>query len=195
MKVKGLLVAAAAAMLCFGANAQAKFISGDMGLNINMGFGQFYADDFDWNTNGLNVDASQLSLGASFEYIFLEGLINGKASIGGGAQAGFGFGHYDYEVVGSKEKVNYTRIRIATRGVFHYAALSELDTYGGVTIGIDMNKASSKDGDTKISHSHNKPGVYPFVGARYFLADGVGVNVEMAYDRFAYLSAGITMKF
>ena len=195
MKVKCLLVAAAAAMLCFGANAQAKFISGDMGLNINMGFGQFYADDFDWNTGGLNVDASQISLGASFEYIFLEGLIKGKASIGGGAQAGFGFGHYDFESGEYKEKVNYSRIRLATRGVFHFAALDELDTYGGVTLGIDMNKASSKDNDTKISHSHNKPAIYPFVGARYFLADGVGVNLEMSYDRFAYLSAGLTLKF
>lgn len=41
MKVKGLLVAAVAAMMCFGANAQAKFISGDMGLNIDYSLGVF----------------------------------------------------------------------------------------------------------------------------------------------------------
>lgn len=195
MKVKGLLVAAVAAMLSFGANAQAKFISGDMGLNIDMGVGQFSADDFDWDTDGLKVDASQISLGASFEYIFMEGLINGKASIGGGAQAGFGFGHYDYESVVTKEKVNYTRLRLATRGVFHYAALDMLDTYGGVTLGVDMNKASSKEDDVKISHSHNKPVAAPFVGARYFFADGFGVNAELSYDKFAFMALGVTFKF
>lgn len=187
MKVKSLLVAATLAVATFGANAQAKFIAGDMGLNINLGIGNFEDADFDWD-NDINYDAMQTSVGASFEYIILDGLIKGKASVGAGAQGGFGFGsktRYGIEV-------KYTRVRVATRGVFHYAALDMLDTYGGITLGADINKAKVEDFDDE---SHTSLVVAPFVGARYFFSDGFGVNVELAYDDFAYMGAGLTLKF
>lgn len=188
MKVKSLLVAAALAVATFGANAQAKFIAGDMGLNVNLGIGNFDDNDFDADGYGWwSISTTQVSAGASFEYIILDGLLNGKASVGAGAQGGFGF-KFDYK------NCNLTRLRFATRGVFHYAALDMLDTYGGITLGADINKIKDKD-DALDPETHTNPVVAPFVGARYFFSDGFGVNVELAYDDFAYMGAGLTLKF
>lgn len=191
MKVKSLLVAAVLSIATISANAQAKFIAGDMGLNINLGVGNFDDADFDFDGNLWAISTSQVSVGASFEYIILDGLLNGKASVGAGAQGGFGFGHENYW----GEKFNYTRLRFATRGVFHYAALDMLDTYGGITIGADMNKAAIKYEGLKETEKNTCFVVAPFVGARYFFSDGFGVNVELAYDDFAYMGAGLTLKF
>lgn len=191
MKVKSLLVAATLAVATFGANAQAKFIAGDMGLNVNLGIGNFDDNDFDLDWDGWSASTTQVSAGASFEYIILDGLLKGKASVGAGAQGGFGFGHETIWDV----KYNYTRLRVATRGVFHYAALDMLDTYGGITIGADMNKVTGKYENIKETEKHTSFVVAPFVGARYFFSDGFGVNVELAYDDFAYMGAGLTLKF
>lgn len=192
MKVKSLLVAAVLSIATISANAQAKFIAGDMGLNINLGVGNFDDADFDFDGYGWGeISTTQVSAGASFEYIILDGLLNGKASVGAGAQGGFGFGHENFW----GKKFNYTRLRVATRGVFHYAALDMLDTYGGITIGADMNKASIKYENIKETEKHTSFVVAPFVGARYFFSDGFGVNVELAYDDFAYMGAGLTLKF
>ena len=137
---------------------------------------------------------------ASFEYIILEGLINGKASIGAGAQAGIGFGHKKDTEVGVIYKTNLTRIRVATRGVFHYAALDFLDTYGGVTLGVNLDKATFRTditgvGETKTTDNDNTFVAAPFVGVRYFISDSFGLNAEMSYDSFAYMGLGVTFKF
>ena len=196
MKVKGLLVAAVAAMLSFGANAQAKFISGDMGLNIDYSLGVFNK----WDGEKFDDNFTQHGVGASFEYIILEGLINGNASIGAGGQVGVGFGHKKETEVGVEYKTNLTRVRVATRGVFHYAALDLLDTYAGVTLGVNLDKATFKAdvtgvGETKTTDSDNIFVAAPFVGARYFFSDGFGVNMELSYDTFALMALGVTFKF
>lgn len=192
MKLKSFFATLVAVLVASVASAQNEFGKGDLGLNINYGIGEFNCDVDDYDDNVfLN------SLGASLEYGILDGIIKGKGTVAVGAQVGVGFGS---ESQGFGD-LNCSRIRIATRGVFHYQFVPQLDTYAGITFGIvDINKYKYKyeDGGFKIeSDVTDSDFIFPvaFVGARYMFSDAFGINMELSWDSYAYMAIGVSFKF
>ena len=185
MRIKFFLVSLITACVATVASAQNEFGKGDVALNINYGAGTFEDDVF------------QNSLGASLEYGIMEGVIKGKGTIAVGAQVGLGFGSETKQNV----DIDCTRIRIATRGVFHYQFIPQLDTYAGITLGIvdiDKAKASATANNIKVSEEDSEAhfiNPVAFAGARYMLSDSFGLNVERSWDHFAMLGVGVTLKF
>ena len=185
MKLKLFCVALMTLFATTFVSAQNEFGKGDMALNINYGMGDF---DVDGNV-------FQHSLGASLEYGILDGIIKGKGTVAVGGQVGFGFGSETEQGV----DINYTRFRIATRGVFHYQFIPQLDTYAGITLGIvDIDKAKVDFKGNEIEKLEGKEtrfvGPAPFVGARYMFSDSFGLNVELSWDSFAMVGLGVTFK-
>lgn len=187
MKLKLFCVALMTLFATTFVSAQNEFGKGDMALNINYGMGDFDVDD----------NVFQHSLGASLEYGILDGIIKGKGTVAVGGQVGFGFGSKSEHGV----DINCTRFRIATRGVFHYQFIPQLDTYAGITLGIvDIDKAELEGdfGDSEIEKLEEKEtrfvGPVAFAGARYMFSDSFGLNVELSWDSFAMVGLGVTFK-
>lgn len=174
----------------------AKFNKGDIAINVDYGLGAFNKID------GYDFDDAILShsIGVSGEYGIMDGMINGKASIGVGGQFGLGFGREKYDGPGFENKTIATRIRIATRGVFHYQFAPQFDTYGGMTfcfVDIDNYTFKSKTEGSEIKADHTDTNfIEPrlFAGARYMVSDSFGVNIETTWDRFAFVAFGVTFK-
>lgn len=187
MKLKLFCVALMTLFATTFVSAQNEFGKGDMALNINYGMGDFDVDD----------NVFQHSLGVSLEYGILDGIIKGKGTVAVGGQVGFGFGSKSEHGV----DINCTRFRIATRGVFHYQFIPQLDTYAGITLGIvDIDKAELEGdfGDYEIEKLEEKEtrfvGPVAFAGARYMFSDSFGLNVELSWDSFAMVGLGVTFK-
>lgn len=191
MKTKKIILAIVTMIAVSLSSVEAQnnaFGKGDMALNINYGIGTFSEHDFgfsgDWGEN-----VFQNSLGASLEYGIMEGIIKGKGTISVGGQFGYGFG--------SEDEVDYSRIRIATRGVFHYQFVPQLDTYAGITCGVvDINKCKiSVDGFSEDESKAHFIAPNLFAGVRYMLSDSFGLNSEVSWDHFAFWSLGVSFKF
>lgn len=190
---------AVAAMIGFAtsATAQSQFNKGDFALNLNYGIGAFTSSDW----GGLE-NVTQHSVGVMGEYGIMN-VINSKGTVSIGGQLGMGFG--------SKDNVDFRRVRIATRGTLHYSFIPQIDTYAGCTFAfVDINKAKwgsvayeyseygttmkiegKSDSETKVKFIEPRL----FAGARYMFSDAFGVNLETSWDRFAFISFGFTFKF
>lgn len=186
MKLKLFCVAMMTLFATTFVSAQNEFGKGDMALNINYGMGNFDVED----------NVFQHSLGASLEYGILDGIIKGKGTVAVGGQVGFGFGSMTEQGV----EINCTRFRIATRGVFHYQFIPQLDTYAGITLGIvDIDKVELESdiyefGEEPEEKETRFVGPVAFAGARYMFSDSFGLNVELSWDSFAMVGLGVTFK-
>lgn len=193
------IATALVAMFAVSANAQnySQFKKGDLAFNLDYGMGAFTSYD----GHSFDDNIFQHSIGLSGEYGIMDGMINGKASIGVGGQFGLGFGRKSWDILGEESKTVATRIRIATRGVFHYQFTPAFDTYGGLTFCfVDIDNYTWKykeNGDWKKSGDGNDTNfIEPrlFVGARYMLSNSFGFNLETTWDRFAFVAIGVTIK-
>jgi hypothetical protein len=123
------------------------------------------------------------------EYGIVDELINGKASIGVGAELGFAGMKYTTTALAtsSVSSYNYSVIRLGARGLFHYQFIDNLDTYVGLFMGYDIvsgkeNFATSEyDGDL-------------YVGARYYLTDDIAIMAEIG-SNISLFSIGVAYKF
>lgn len=182
---KGLIVMVFAIAIFATTTATAQnqntFKKGDLAINVNYGFGTF-------SHNDLSDNIFQHSIGGTVEYGIMEGLIKGKGSIGVGGQVAFGFGTKDYSGI----EVDATRLRIATRGVFHYQFIPQLDTYAGMSLGVvTIDKFKTDHGDTDDTDF-----IYPalFAGVRYMISDKFGFNSEISWEDYSFFSLGVTFK-
>ena len=145
MKVKILTLATLFSCGLIMVNAQTPvFQKGDKVLNLGIGFGGY-------SPSGYHVVIPSAS--ASFE-VGIAGKESGKGSIGIGGYLGYAsykenntgttnpaatYGYASYFETTSSTENNYwsvNRIFIGARGAFHYPLAENLDTYGGITLGI-----------------------------------------------------------
>lgn len=192
--ILAMLVASVATLFAVSAEAQSQFHKGDFALNLNYGIGAFTSNDW----SGLD-NVAQHSVGVMGEYGIMN-VINERGTISVGGQLGMGFG--------SKDNVDFRRVRIATRGTLHYSFIPQIDTYAGCTFAfVDINKAKWEgsasysengvtikiDSDSETEVKFIEPRL--FAGARYMFSDAFGVNLETSWDRFAFVSLGFSFKF
>lgn len=152
-----------------------------MGTFTDIHVGDYYFDDILQNAISIRGEVG-----------IIDNMIKGKGCVAIGGQVGIGFGS-DKDVL----DINCTRIRIATRGAFHYQFIPQLDTYAGFTFCfVDINKVKFEDALNNEEDDTDTEFIEPrfFTGARYMFCNSFGVNVELAADTFQFLSFGMTFR-
>lgn len=183
MKLKIIILATIFICGLFMVNAQTpSFQKGDKVLNLGIGLGGY-------SPSGYQITTPSAS--ASFEVGISDNALN-KGSFGIGGYIGYA----NYKENGNYLGDDYwtvNRILIAARGVYHYPLVNKLDTYGGLTLGINARSWKwNGSGDHSDHPSRNPIGGDIFVGGRYYFSDKFAVMGELALT--AYLTLGISLK-
>ncbi|MBR6178126.1 MAG: hypothetical protein IKQ70_09630 [Bacteroidales bacterium] len=157
--------------------AQTVFDVGNLGMNIGFGI------------NDGDENIFQPSFNFALDYGFLGGIINGKGSISGGGY--FGIAHGSKTVGGVKLK--HGAWQIGTRGAFHYQFVSNLDTYGCISVGY-LHWNHEWD-DNHNNYSGHEFKVFPTAGVRYMFGT-CGVYSELSpWNDVALVKLGVTFIF
>jgi len=143
-------------------------------INAGVGFGSY---------SGYNISLPPIS--ASVEYAKLP--IPVPISVG----AYFGIAGYKYDFLDYK----YTLMGFGARGAYHFNFLQDLDVYAGVTLGWEIIRLKYDGGAGVISSNTGEFLWGPFVGARYFFTNNIGVYLEAGYSAISFVSAGLSLKF
>jgi hypothetical protein len=151
--MKKLILLAAMLLLVFMVKAQDQMFFKN-DKNVNIGFGFL----------------SHPVISASLDYGIVEDVID-YGSIGVGPYAGLGFSSSD------------SYMSAGARGTFHYPLIEKLDTYLGISFGMEYRFES-------IPKTVWYPGA--FIGANYPLSDEITVFGEMG-SGVTYLQFGITL--
>jgi len=171
------------------ANAQS-VVKGNKIINVGIGLGTtYYSGDF--------YTSSVPPLTVSMEYIFKDGVADGKGAWGIGGYFGYaaykweqyyhGYGSWGYSA---------NNVFIGPRCAFHYSFVDKLDTYGGIFLGYDVVKVKEfgtvYPGYTYIAG--NSGFVWSlYVGGRYFFSEKFAGMLELGYG-ISYLNLGVAVK-
>lgn len=176
---KQLVIAAAILFQCAFVLAQDKaFQKGTKTLDASIGLGSPY-----WS--GL-----QKSLPIN-PRVGLEVGVTDEISVGGsvaysGAKYNDYYSQYEYTY-------KYNAWFIALRGAYHFDVENEkLDPYLGASIGYVVVSVKGDGGPGYAVASG--AGYGAFGGVRYYLKKNFGLNAELGYTSFSFLSLGITLK-
>lgn len=182
--MRKLLFTVVALFAVVSLSAQDVFKKGDLVGNLGIGIGNTL------HGSGYSGDFPPISL--SGEYGVIDGLLEGKASIGVGGYLAYSSSSYKYGILGDNFKVKFSDFVIGARGAFHYQFLEKLDTYAGLMLAYDIVSVSGNKGVG--SYDSSTFFVPVFVGARYYLTENLGVMAELGYG-VSVLNIGVSYKF
>jgi hypothetical protein len=184
MKIKSiaLMVMLLLGVLLTDAQMVAK---GDKIVNFGVGLGSTLY-------SGSYYKGSVPPVSVSGEYVIKDDLLDGKLGLGVGGY--LGYSAYKWEYMGWGWK--YSNIIIGPRGYAHYSFIDKLDTYTGLTLGLNI--ASTKEFGNAVpgwdDHSSSGGIVWSwFVGGRYYFSDNLAAMAELGYG-ITYLNIGIAIK-
>ena len=189
MKVKGLLVAAAAAMLCFGAQSasaiEAPNHEGDFFLNVQGGILSEYSG---------GVGAS-----VSADYVLVNSWWKGHFTIGGFVATNTSKDDYSYG--GAKiYDIRYTNFALMARATYGLNITDRFEVHAGAMTGpVYHNWKYKYESGTTVenedSHSVDFGGA-GVAGIRFFMSDSFALTSELiAGTHLTYFNAGISFKF
>ena len=186
--MKKLFVLALAAVLCLGLNAQI-FSKGDKVGQIGIGIGSYIG--------GSGYKTTIPPISGSFEYGIVDGLLDGKASIGVGGYLAYTANKWETSFLGNSYGFKNNYFILGARGAFHYQFIEKLDTYAGLMLGY--NVVSGKYFGDDLGYTVNNAaasafGYSAFIGARYYFTEQFAAFAEVGYG-IAALELGIAMKF
>lgn len=191
MKLKSILLSAAivvgGTLTSLNAQAQEVFHTGTRIASVLVGFGNtLYSEN-----QTMLVPPIQLA----YEYGIAGRLIDGNASIGIGAAAGYAASKY----VMTNKNLGYIQTTsygfLGARGSFHYEFIDNLDTYLGLFLGCSMSNSrvkSSVDIIEPMSSTPFRGGIY--LGSRYYFLPNMAVNAELGYGITTF-NIGLTFRF
>jgi hypothetical protein len=166
------------------------FDKGDKNLNISIGMGTPWVLFNDYKTVLPPITAS-------FDYGFRDDIGPGVLSLGGviGAttykDVGTIYTNWQYEY-GYKS----TTAIVALRSTYHYQIVNKIDTYGGIHLGMRVEKWSQYGNFPPYQESRDinfRPVFNIFGGAKYFFTDKIAAMLELGYG-IAFINAGICLK-
>lgn len=186
------LIASIVLIICgasFIVNAQNIFSKGDRAVNIGLGIGSYYG--------GTGYSSSIPPLSVSFEQGIMDGLLDGKGSIGVGGYLGYTANKWETAVGGDTYGYKYSYMMLGARGAFHYQFVEKLDTYAGLMLGYNIVGSKYFGSDlgsyTPEASSASGIGYSAFVGARYHFNDKFAAYGEIGYGISA-LELGISIR-
>lgn len=170
-------------VVCFSLshlNAQEDMlVKGDKVVNIGIGLGSSLGY-YGLSSVGLPF------VNGSAEFGIVDGLIQGKGSVGVGGMVGFRSRRYDY--IGGDYVQRY--FTLGARGAFHYPLVENLDTYAGLMLGFDIYS----DNDPGYNYDATGFASYEFIGARYYFSENFAAMAELGFG-VTVLNLGIALKF
>lgn len=186
-KIFFTLVIALTSCALITVNAQNAFSKGDQAVNIGIGLGSYYGGD------GYTSGFPPLSI--SYEKGVVDGLLDGKASIGVGGYLGYSSNKWETSYMTYKYGFKYSYLVLGARGLFHYQFIDKLDTYAGVMLGYNIvgSKYYGDDipGYSPSASSTSGIGYSTFIGARYQFSEKFTAFAEIGYGVSA-LELGIS---
>ncbi len=200
MKIKSIILGlalAVASAFTSQANAQEVFKKGTNTASALIGV-------LGSSVSGTGHSAVIPPIQLSYEYGILDGLIDGKASVGVGGTINYFMSKISQTGVtaagvttSSTTSSNYGFL--GARGSFHYQFIPKLDTYAGISLGLGGANSSTTTlitgGETVYySGTNSSFGWHGHVGARYYFTPAFAVNAEFTYG-FSNLNLGITYRF
>ena len=168
-----------------------KFEKGDKDVNLTIGVVTPF-----WNLGGYSgisgVHMKVPLIAVSGDYGLLDNLGPGVLGVG----AYFGIATYKW---GSGYGYKFTEIPIAARATYHYQFVKKLDTYGGVLLGLRIERGKwygTLYDDYGYNSSDNRVRFLGaiFVGAKYYLSSKFSVLAELNAGA-ALLNIGAGIKF
>lgn len=156
------------------------FRKGTTTLNLGVGFGSYYNDEF--------RSSSSIGTKAALEFGIWKA---GPGVISLGAQAGAVLANRANNR--NREDFRSRAVILAGRSAWHYGwKVPGLDTYAGGSAGIRFYHYSYKNG-RDYSDDYADPVLGAFAGVSYFFTERFGVNAEAGFD-VTSLQAGIIFK-
>lgn len=150
------------------------FNKGDKVLNAGLGFGAGFNRHYFGQTNRIPAIVASYEIGTKDE------LFDKNSALGIGAIGGFTSqwnNEYDY---------SYSYFFIGVKGSIHYQFVDNLDTYGGLMLGLEFFGVNSSL-TNELAQSF-------LLGGRYYLTDKLGASLELGFGLTAYGSVGIAVK-
>ena len=164
-------------------NAQeSTFAKDDMVINAGVGFG-WYSYGF----GAKSIPAISLSLEKGIKEIDF-----GTLSVGGIV----GFKRASYSWNSAYDDYAWTDIIVAARGAIHANILEveNLDTYGGVALGLRFQSFSTYDYNyEKVRNTNTNVLFAVYVGGRYYFNEKFAAFGELGYG-LGYLTLGVSYK-
>jgi hypothetical protein len=151
------------------------FNKGDKVLNAGLGFGAEFKRSYFSQTNRIPPIIASYEMGVKDE------LFDKNSTLGIGAIGGFTREwnkKYDY---------GYTYFFIGLKGSIHYQLIENLDTYGGLILGLEFFGVNSSQSN-ELTQSF-------LLGGRYYLSDNLGTFLEFGVGMLTYGNIGIAVKF
>jgi hypothetical protein len=166
--------------LSFNLSAQ-KFEKGTINGNFMIGLGNTYHPGYGMGLPLISISGDM-------------GLVDtwGPGVFGVGAMFGISTSKND---VYSYYTDKYTDIIFAPRATYHYQFVKKLDTYGGVAIGIRIQRGKYNDFygvEYTDNHVYGLGSI--FVGARYYFTEKFAAMAELGFGT-AIFNIGVSMKF
>jgi hypothetical protein len=165
-------------------NAQL-FSKGDKVINLGIGVPSYLGG------NGYETKIPLVS--GSFDYGLIDGLLEGKASIGVGGYLGYTANRYKYL---GNHGYDFSYLIFGPRASFHYNPIDNLDTYGGLLLGYNIVSSSAYGETAQFIKPNNDSRFIPalYVGARYYFTDNIAAFAEIGYG-VSLIEAGLSFKF
>ncbi|MDD4631201.1 MAG: hypothetical protein PHQ77_03035 [Proteiniphilum sp.] len=168
--------------------AQNLFSKGDKIANVGIGLGSYYGGD--------GYTSSIPPLSVSYEQGIIDGLLDGKASIGVGGYMAYTANKWETISGNVTYGYKYSYFILGARGTFHYQFIDKLDTYTGLMLGYNAvrSKFFGDSGSyTPEASGASGIGYSAFIGARYHFSDKLAAFAEIGYGISA-LELGISFR-
>ena len=189
MKVKGLFVAAVAAMMCFGVQKasaiEAPNHEGDFTLNIQGGLFSEY-------DGGMGVNVSG-------DYVLVNSWWKGHFTVGGFVGTSMSKDQYKYE--GKKYwECRYTNFALMARATYGLNITDIFEVHAGAMTGpIFHNWKYKYENGITVDHEDDHEFIFSgagVAGIRFFLSDNFAITSEIiGGPHLTYFNAGISLKF
>lgn len=163
------------AFFSLSALSQSAFQQGDKIIDLGIGLGSPY-----WGSGFKSSLPVNPKLNVEFG-ITEEISVGGTVSYSGSK---YSYGSYT---------VKYSGIFVGGRGAYHFPVNEKIDPYLGASAGFVI--VTVKDNAGYGSAASSGFGYGAFGGARYYFQQNLGVNAELGYSSFSFLSIGLSLKF
>jgi opacity protein-like surface antigen len=160
------------------ASSQSAVNEGDKLIDIGVGFGSPY-----WGSGY----KSSLPVNPRISF---EKSVSDDFSVGG--SVAFSSSKYDYSSFGSSYSWKVNGYFIAARGSYHFPVNKKVDPYIGGTAGYVIVTISDSEGSSGAATSGFGYGGY--AGIRYFPTGKLGINAELGYTSFSFMTVGLSIK-
>ncbi|MDR0724931.1 MAG: hypothetical protein LBF59_02845 [Prevotellaceae bacterium] len=152
------------------------FVKGDKVIGAGIGFINTIHTGNGWKNASIPIYLTG-------EYGVVDGLIDGKASVG----IGLDLGYAAFKYTPAALSYRYSNLRLGVRGAFHYQFADNWDTYAGLILGYDI--VSGND-----NYAVSKPFLGSCLGARYYFSNSFAAMAEIGHN-VSLIKMGIAYKF